>query len=82
MLYRKSESLDFPVELDTSTSETTVFVRKNIMVEERTNNDGKTTVYVFDEYQYSKLEFMDLNLSKNQADIDYISCMTGVDLNV
>lgn len=75
----RSESPSFPLELDTVSSETTVFVRENILAEKRTGMDGViTTMYTYDEKQYSREEYGELIAAQNRADIDYLSIMTGV----
>lgn len=77
----RSESPSFPLELDTVSSETTVFIRENILAEKRTGMDGViTTMYVYDEKQYSREEYGELIAAQNRADIDYLSIMTGVAL--
>lgn len=77
----KSESPSFPLELDTESSETTVFVRENITAVQRTGMDGTTTtMYTYDEKQYSRAEYSELVAAQNRADIDYLSIMTGVEL--
>ena len=77
----RSESPNFPLELDTTSSETTVFVRNNILAEKRTGMDGAvTTMYIYDETQYTREEHGELMAAQNRADIDYLSIMTGVEL--
>lgn len=77
----RSESPSFPLELDTVSSETTVFIRENILAEKRTGMDGAiTTMYVYDEKQYGREEYGELIAAQNRADIDYLSIMTGVAL--
>ena len=77
----RSESPSFPLELDTESSKTTVFVRENITAVQRTGMDGAvSTMYVYDEKQYSREEYGELIAAQNRADIDYLSIMTGVEL--
>lgn len=61
---------------------TTVYVKQNIR---EIQVDGGWATYQWDEYQYDKDEYITLMANQNsklQADIDYISIMTGVDTNV
>lgn len=82
MIKRISESLEYPLELDDRSSKTTVYVRKNIKSKTQDNNGEKSTVYIFDEFQYTKEEYLELLVKKNKANLDYLSIMTGVDLDV
>ena len=51
LIYKRVESNDLPQEIDTTSSPTTVYLRKNIRTETRTDIEtGETrTVYVYDE---------------------------------
>lgn len=80
MQRRRSESTVFPETLDLTSSPTTVYVRENIMAEERGEGSTKVTMYVYDETEYSREEYGRLVLAQSRADIDYIAIMTGVDL--
>lgn len=80
MQRRRSESTVFPETLDLTSSPTTVYVRENIMAEERGEGSTKVTMYVYDETEYSREEYDRLVLAQSRADIDYIAIMTGVDL--
>jgi uncharacterized protein YxeA len=82
MIKRISESLEYPLELDVTSSKTTVYVRENIKSKTQDNNGEKSTVYIFDEFQYTKEEYLELLVKKNKANLDYLSIMTGVDLDV
>lgn len=79
--YYKSESDTMPEEIDTSSSPTTVYLRKNIRTEERTDvmTGEKRTVYVYDEAKVPKTEYMDYITGKTQADIEYLYMMGGLD---
>lgn len=78
--YYKSESDTMPDEIDTVSSPTTVYLRRNIRTEERTDDMGeKRTVYVYDEAKVSKTEYMDYISGKTQADIEYLYMMGGLD---
>lgn len=81
MLQLKSESPTFPVEIDLESSRTTVFVRTNIQAQQRQDMDGSTrTVYTYDESQYTREEYAELQTAKTRADVDYLAIMTGVEL--
>lgn len=79
--YCPSESDIMPEELDTSTSPTTVYLRKNIREEERKDHEtGETrTVFVYDEAKMPRLEYVDYLSGKTQADVEYLYMMGGLD---
>lgn len=79
--YNKSESDTMPEEIDTASSPTTVYLRKNIHAEERTDPEtGDTrTVYVYDEAAIPRREYEDYLAGKTQADIEYLYMMGGLD---
>lgn len=79
--YYKSESDAMPIEIDTVSSPTTVYLRKNIRAEERKDLEtGETrTVYVYDEAKISRHEYADYLSGKAQADIEYLYMMGGLD---
>lgn len=77
----KSESAMFPKEFDLTSSDTTVYVRENIVAEQRTQMNGEImTMYVFDETQYTKAEYESIIVAQTRADVDYIAIMKGVEL--
>lgn len=79
MTNRKSESTVFPLELETTP--TTVYIRTNIVAEERTNQDDSALImFVYDETQYTTAEYESLVLAQTRADVDYIAIMQGVEL--
>ena len=71
LVYRKSESNDMPMEVDTVSSPTTVYLRRNIRTEERQDVETGTTrtVYVYEELKMSKTEYIDV-LRKQQEITD------------
>lgn len=76
---RKSESATFPKELDLTSSDTTVYVRSNIVAEERTQMNGETmTMYVYDEIEYTKAEYESLVIAQTRADVDYIAILQEI----
>lgn len=79
--YRKSESDTMPIEIDTASSPTTVYLRKNIRAEERKDHEtGETRkVFVYDEAKMSRLEYVDYLSEKTQADVEYLFMMGGFD---
>ena len=68
-----------PQEVDETISKEFVFLRKNIEEEQREVEGETVTVYVYDEMKIPK-DMYPL-FEKQQADIDFISAMTGVDLD-
>lgn len=79
--YYKSESDTMPDEIDTMSSPTTVYLRKNIRAEERQDIETKTTktVYVYDEATIPHDEYNAYLTGKTQADIEYLYMMGGLD---
>lgn len=79
--YKKVESDTMPDEIDTMSSPTTVYLRKNIRAEERQDIETKTTktVYVYDEATIPRDEYNAYLAGKTQADIEYLYMMGGLD---
>lgn len=79
--YYPSESDTMPEEIDTSSSPTTVYLRKNIRAEERKDPEtGETrTVFVYDEAKMPRQEYVDYLSGKTQADVEYLYMMGGYD---
>ena len=91
MNYTKSESTIKPELVDTTSSKTTVYLRKNIIEKERVDEEtGEYTLcYEYDEAKLTKEEYQEylkeleiVDIQKQRADIDYIALMCGVDLEV
>ena len=91
MNYTKSESTIKPELVDTSSSKTTVYIRKNIIEKERVDEEtGESTPYYeYDEAKLTKEEYQEylkeleiIDIQKQRADIDYIALMSGIDLEV
>ena len=89
MNYAKSKSTIKPELLDTTSSKTTVYIRKNIIEKERIDNETgySTTYYEYDEVKLTKEEYQEylkeleiIDIQKQRADIDYIALMSGIDL--
>ena len=91
MNYVKSESTIKPELIDTTSSKTTVYLRKNIIEKERVDEEtGESTPYYeYDETKLTKKEYQEylkeleiIDIQKQRADIDYIALMSGIDLEV
>ena len=91
MNYAKSESTIKPELIDTTSSKTTVYIRKNIIEKERVDEEtgDSTTYYEYDEVKLTKEEYQEylkeleiIDIQKQRADIDYIALMSGIDLEV
>ena len=91
MNYTKSESTIKPELVDTSSSKTTVYLRKNIIEKERIDKEtgDSTTYYEYDEAKLAKEEYQEylkeleiIDIQKQRADIDYVALMSGIDLEV
>ena len=91
MNYAKSESAIKPELIDTTSSETTVYIRKNIIEKERMDKEtGESTPhYEYDEAKLTNEEYQEylkeleiIDIQKQRADIDYIALMSGIDLEV
>ena len=89
--YIKSESTIKPELVDTTSSKTTVYLRKNIVEKEIMNEEtGESTLYYeYDEAKLTKEEYQEylkeleiMDIQKQRADIDYIALMSGIDLEV
>lgn len=79
--YKKVESDTMPDEIDTMSSPTTVYLRRNIRTEERQDIETETTgtVYVYDEAAIPRNEYNAYLAEKAQADIEYLYMMGGLD---
>ena len=89
--YIKSQSSVKPDLVDTTSSKTTVYIRKNIVENKKTDEmSGKETVfYEYEEAKLTKAEYKEylkeleiIDIQKQRADIDYIALMSGIDLEV
>lgn len=92
--YVKSQSTVKPELIDTTSSKTTVYLRKNIIERQIANEDNSdewhgptVSVYEYDEAKLTKEEYNQylkelsiIDIQQQRADIDYIALMTGVDL--
>ena len=87
--YVKSSSSVKPDLIDTTSSKTTVYLRKNIVENRRTDEmSGETsTFYEYQEAKLTKEEYREylkeleiIDIQQQRADIDYIALMCGVDL--
>jgi hypothetical protein len=71
IVYRQVESNDLPQEIDTTSSPTTVYFRKNIRTETRTDVEtGESrTVYLYDEAKASQSQYI-AELQSRQEETD------------
>lgn len=85
--YIKSQSTVKPELIDTTSSKSTVYLRKNIVEVERNdmNDDTSTIFYEYDEAKLTKEEYQEylkeleiIDIQQQRADIDYILLMTGL----
>ena len=85
----KSQSSVKPDLVDTTSSKTTVYLRKNIIENIKTDEmPGEETVfYEYDEAKLTKAEYQEylkeleiIDIQKQRADIDYIALISGIDL--
>ena len=83
----KSQSSVKPELIDTTSSKTTVYLRKNIVENIKTDEmSGEETVfYEYEEAKLTKEEYQEylkeleiIDIQQQRADIDYIMLMTGI----
>ena len=89
--YVKSQSSVKPDLVDTTSSKVVVYLRQNIVENQRTDEiSGETsTFYEYQEAKLTKEEYQEylkeleiIDIQKQRADIDYIALMSGIDLEV
>ena len=81
MNFYKSESDEYPDDVDTESSPTTVYVRRNIEEVEREDPDGETrTVYEYEEAALTRDDYAIYTAEVAQATTDYIAMMLEVDV--
>ena len=89
--YVKSQSSIKPELVDTTSSKVVVYLRQNIVENIKTDEmSGETTTfYEYEEAKLTKEEYQEylkeleiIDIQKQRADIDYISLMSGIDLEV
>ena len=87
--YVKSQSSVKPELIDTTSSKVVVYLRQNIVENQRINEiSGEETVfYEYEEAKLTKEEYQEylkeleiIDIQKQRADIDYIALMSGIDL--
>lgn len=84
--YIKSESMIKPLTVDTASSKTSVYLRKNIIEKERVDDKGNVyRYYEYDEAKLTKAEYKEYlkeleiaDIQQQRADIDYIMFMSGL----
>lgn len=91
MKWIKSESTIMPEILDTTSSKTTVYLRRNIKENNRINEitDEATVYYEYEEAALTKKAYAEylhiveaVNMRQIRADVDYIALCAGLDLEV
>lgn len=91
MKWIKSESTEIPEIVDTTSSKTSVYFRRNIREISRTDEQTGdiVTVYEHEEAKMTKEEYAEylqvteaVNMLQIRADVDYIALCAGVDLEV
>lgn len=87
--YYKSESTIYPELIDTTSSKTTVYLRKNVVEKQVTDeiNGESHTMYEYNEAKLTKAEYEKylqemavMDIEQMRADLDYVAIMTGVQL--
>lgn len=89
MVWYKSESTERPDTVDTTSSKTSVFLRRNIKEVTQTDEEGETTAFEYEETKLTKEEYEKylqvaeaVNMRQIRADVDYIALLSGIDLEV
>ena len=91
MNYIKSQSSVKPDLIDTTSSKSTVYLRKNIVENKKIDemSGEETAFYEYEEAKLTKAEYKEylkelgiIDIQKQRADIDYIALMSGIDLEV
>lgn len=91
MEWIKSESTERPEIVDTTSSKTSVYLRRNIKATIHVDEESgdETTWYEYEEAKVSHTEYEEymqvaeaVNMRQIRADVDYIALCAGVDLEV
>lgn len=88
--YKKSQSTICPELIDTTSSNTTVYLRKDIVKNIIESEEGNITIiYDYDEAKLTNAEYEEylnelsiIDIQQQRADIDYIAMMAGIELEV
>lgn len=82
LTYKRSESTLFPPLIDAASSKKVVYIRKDVVEGQRTDElTGETyTYYEYLEAKVPKAEYKEYQQEQVRADVDYIALMMGVDL--
>ncbi|AXF52289.1 MAG: XkdX family protein [Caudoviricetes sp.] len=75
--YRISESSVYPELIDTTSSKTTVYLRRNIEAKLNSNND---VYYQYQEAKLTKEEYREYFQEQVRSDVDYIALIEGINL--
>ena len=79
-----SESTEYPILKDDTSSHNWIYVRRNVRTEQRTDEaTGETvTVYIFEEMKVPRDEWeLYKAVERNAANIDYIAMMSDIDID-
>ena len=77
MNWYRSESAVMPLEIDTESSNTYNYVRRNVEEVEREENGETIKMYTYEESKVLKADWgLYLDLTQAQADIDYLNMIT------
>ena len=91
MQWIKSESTVMPETVDTTSSKTTVYLRRGIEEKQRTDETSgdEMMYYEYEEAKMTRAEYEEylqvaeaVNMRQIRADVDYIALCSGVDLEV
>lgn len=88
--YKKSESTIHPDTVDTTSSKTTVYLRKNIVEKTRDTEEGRIIYFEYEEAKLTKAEYKKYLdkmpteetgtvLKQLRADIDYVLMIQGLE---
>jgi len=79
--WSNSESTIRPAEVDTQSSPTTVYLRKDIREVVREDTEGNTVnMYEYLEAAFTPIEYQAYVAEKQRSDIDYLAMMSDIDL--
>lgn len=68
-MWYKAQGMEMPSTIDETSSQVYVYVRKNINVEQKTNENGNTeTIYVWDEVKIPK-EIFDIFKAQTDSEV-------------
>lgn len=87
IIYNKTQSTIKPELIDTNSSESVVYLRKNILEIVDNTQETPITMFEYDEAILTKEEYQEYlaempirDIQQQRADIDYIALMSGINL--